>query len=118
MSIFSSEKFLTYPLPEDGVAFGKLSASGISALAQVGNIIFSGSYSFDTVTITLKGITTPPFTKPTAVNFANQTFTFRGRNWVVLEVTEGAKFKVAEVEKFASWSVTGVDLNTPLITIQ
>lgn len=113
-NIYKSEKLNNYPVPQDGVSFGNISANGISTFIGVGNTIFSGSYSFDTITLTLKGIDFPaPYSKPTAQNSGNDSFNFRGRKWTLLDVTEGYIFTIGTRKKYESWSITGVDLNRP-----
>lgn len=116
-SIYSSEKFMGYPIPNDGVSFGAINASNVTTLISINNVIFSGSYSFDTVTITLKGITTPPFNKPTSSNIGSQQFSFRGKNWVITDVVEGYKFNIGGTTKYESWSITGVDISNPRVKV-
>ncbi|MGL5923686.1 hypothetical protein [Chroococcidiopsis sp.] len=113
---YSQEKFAGYPVPEDGVSFSKLSASGISAYVALSNIVFSGNYTFDTISITLKGITVPPYNKPGKSGYGG-VFSFRNRNWTVIDVVEGPKFNIAGTDKFISWTVTGVDLTAGRISI-
>lgn len=117
MSIqYQNEKLLDIPIPEDSVSLGRISASGINAYVLVDNILLGGNYSFPTVSITLKGITVPPLAKP-GKGGTGDTFSFRGQSWVVLDVVEGAKFLIAGVEKYTSWTVTGVDLSEGRISI-
>jgi hypothetical protein len=114
---YSNEKLLGIPIPDDGVSFGQISANNITTLVEINNVVVSGSYSFETVTITLKGITNPPIPKPTPTSFGSSSFSFRGRTWKVIDTQQGAKFRIADVEKYSSWSVTGVDLDNPVIKI-
>jgi len=114
---YSTEKLNNIPIPEDGVSFGNISATGITPYLNIGNTIFSGSYGYETVTITLKGISIPPFTKPVASTIATQTFSFRNRTWHITDVVEGNKFNIGGQTKFSTWSVTGVDFSTPIIKI-
>lgn len=113
---YSNEKLLSYPIPEDGVSFSKVAATGINTFISMKNKVFGGGYSFDSVTITLKGITDPPFEKP-PVNGIGDEFTFRNRTWTILDVQEGAKFKIAGTMKYSSWSVTAVDLNSGRVIV-
>lgn len=110
------EKVLDIPIPPDGVSFGKISAEGITAYLSLSKVIMSGSYTYDTVTITLQGIKTPPLqhprTKPGTI-----TFPFRGRTWTVLDVIEGNIIKIANTSLYMTWACTGVDLQTPSISI-
>ena len=114
---YSNEKLGAYPIPEDGVSFGSISAAGITPYIKLGKGIYSGSYGFDTVTITLKGIQVPPYNTPTPATIGNATFGFRNRTWRVIDVQEGAKFNIGGQTRFSSWSVTGVDINTPRVKI-
>lgn len=97
------------PVPEDGVSRGKISAQGINAYIDVNGIILGGSYSYDTVTITLKGITAPPFAAPGSSGVGGS-FGYDGRGWTIIDVTPGAYFYIGGTKKYFSWSVTGVDL--------
>lgn len=110
------EKVLDIPIPNDGVSFGKLSADGITTYLSLGNHLLSGSYSYDTVTITLQGIITPPLahprTKPGSI-----TFPFRGRTWTLLDVQPGNIILIGSTPKYMTWAFTGVDLNTPSVSI-
>lgn len=118
MAIYNTEKFQGYPVPQDGISFGSISANGISTFIGVGNTILSGNFSFDTITITLKGIDFPaPFLKPTTTNSGDTTFQFRNRKWVITDVTEGYIFTIGSQKKYESWSITGVDLNNPMSKI-
>lgn len=114
---FSTEKFLDIPLTEDAVSLGTLNASNITPYLKLNNTIVSGSYGYETITITLKGIDVPPFDKVTAENIGQQTFSFRDREWKVIKTQEGSTFNIAGQKRYFSWSVTGVDMNTPLINI-
>ena len=100
------------PVAEDGVSRGKISAQGINAYIEVKGVILGGSYSFDTVTITLKGITAPPFGAPGKTGVGGD-FGFDGRGWTIIDVTPGAYFFIGGTKKYFSWSVTGVDLTNP-----
>lgn len=110
------EKFLGIPVPPDGVSFGKLNADGITTFLSTGNTIISGSYTYETITISLQGIVTPPLAHPRK-NIGGTTFQFRGRNWVLLETNEGNIIKIANTPKYLTWSCTGVDLSTPSVSI-
>lgn len=114
---YSQETLNGIPIPEDGVSFGNISANGITPYIKLRNAIFSGSYGYDTVTITLKGIDSPLFSRPTPSTMAQQSFSFRGRTWRVVDVQEGAKFNIAGKSMFSSWTVTGVDMNTPVTKV-
>lgn len=114
---YSQEKLNDIPIPEDGVSFSNISANGITPYLKIRNVIVSGSYGFETVTITLKGIETPPYNKPSPQTIASQPFTFRGRTWHVIDTQEGAKYNIAGQTRFSTWSVTGVDMNKPIFKI-
>lgn len=116
-SIYTSEYFYSYPIPQDGVSFSSVNAENIKTYIAVGNTLFGGSYSFDTVTITLKGINIPPFTKPLSSNITTTSFTFRNRTWILLDVVEGYKYNIAGSARYESWSCTGLDITTPRIKI-
>lgn len=110
------EKFLGIPVPADGVSFGKLSAEGITTYISTGSTVLSGSYTYDTITITLQGILTPPLSHP-RTNIGPTKFTFRDRDWTLLNVEEGNKILIAGIPKYFTWSCTGVDLRTPNVSI-
>lgn len=114
---YSQETLNDIPIPEDGVSFSNISASGITPYLKIQNIIVSGSYGFETVTITLKGIQTALFSKPAAQTIGSQSFSFRGRTWRVIDTQEGAKFNIAGQTRFSTWSVTGVDMGRPIFKI-
>jgi hypothetical protein len=116
-SIYTSEIFYNYPIPPDGVVFSSISASGIKAYISSNNILFEGNYSFDVVTITLRGIQTLPFPKPLASNIATVTFTFRNRTWILLDTNEGRKFFIANTPIYDTWNCIGVDLNNPRVRL-
>jgi hypothetical protein len=117
MSIhYENEKLFDIPIPEDSVSFGKISAQGITALVEHGGIVISGNYSLPSVTITFKGITTAPTPAPGKTGFG-ATFTFRGKSWTVIDVTEGAKFRIAGIAKFSSWSLTAVSFTSGRVSI-
>lgn len=99
------------PIPEDGVSRGKISAQGINAYIEVNGVILGGSYSFDTVTITLKGITTPPFSSPSKTGLGSS-FSYDGKTWTIIDVVPGAYFFIGGTKKYFSWSVTGVDMTS------
>jgi len=99
------------PVPDDGVSPGKISAQGITAYIEVDGVLLQGNYSFDTLTITLKGITTPPFSKPDKTGLGS-TFSYSDRTWRILDIQEGACIYIAGTKKFFSWSVTGVDMDS------
>lgn len=113
---YEQEKLGDYPIPEDGYSTGNISATGINAYVKHANTIVQGNYIYPTVTITLKGITNPPYSKPGKQGFGG-TFTFRGNQYTIYDVTEGAKFKVAGTDKFITWSVSGVDFSAGKIKI-
>lgn len=110
------EKFLNIPIPLDGVSFGKLNADGITAFLSTGKTLLTGSYSYDTVTIALQGILTPPLAHP-RTKIGPATFSFRNRTWTLLDVQEGNIIIIASTPKYMTWSCTGVDLNTPSVSI-
>lgn len=110
------EKVLNIPIPPDGVSFGNISAEGITTYLSLSRTILSGSYTYETVTIALQGITTAPLQHP-RTNIGQQTFEFRNRTWTLLNVNEGNKIIIAGQPKFLTWTFTGVDLNTPNISI-
>jgi len=116
-SIYTSEIFYNYPIPPDGVAFSSISASGIKTYIASSNTLFEGNYCFDTVTITLRGIQSEPFSKPLASNIGSVNFNFRGRTWTLLDTIEGRKFFIAGTAVYDTWSCTGTDLNTPRIKL-
>ena len=116
-SVYKNEKFMDYPVPSDGVSFGTINASNINTLISIDNIVISGSYSFETVTITLRGIITPPLNKPSSKNIGNVTFSFRGKSWKLIEVIEGNRFNIGGTYKYESWSCTGVNTSNPLIKV-
>lgn len=110
------EKFLGIPVPTDGVSFSKLSADGITTFLSTGKTLLTGSYSYDTVTITLQGILNPPLAHPRRT-IGPTTFSFRNRTWTLLDVQEGNKIIIANIPKYLTWSCTGVDLETPSVSI-
>jgi hypothetical protein len=110
------EKFLNIPIPPDGVSFGKINADGITTFLSTGNTLLSGSYSYDSVTITLQGILNPPLTHP-GRNVGSVTFSFRNRTWTLLDVQEGNIIIIANTPKYLTWSCTGVDLRNPSVSI-
>lgn len=112
---FGYETLNGVPIPEDGVSFGNISASGVTPYIRIRNAVFGGSYGYDTVTITFKGLENGLFSKPKPNSIGAQTFAFRGRNWRVIDVQEGAKFNIAGQTRFYTWSVTGVDMDTPVV---
>lgn len=114
---YANEKFLGIPIPEDGVSFGTVSASGITPYLKINNTIVSGSYGYQTVTITLKGIGEPPLQPVTAANLGTQTFTYRGKTWVVTNTTAGARFSIGAISRLYTWSCTGVDTSTPILSV-
>jgi hypothetical protein len=113
---YQQEKLCDYPVPEDGFQTGKISASGINAYVKHNNTVIQGNYTYTTVTITLKGITTPPFSKPSVRGFGGN-FTFRGNTYTIYDIIEGPKFLIAGTEKFVSWTVSGVDFSSGRISI-
>lgn len=113
-SIFGSEFLYGYPIPEDGISFGSISANGITALLEINGLIVSGSISYPTLTVTLKGIAyPPPIPKQdlTVENVGSYSFTHRDIEYKVLSVSEGARFKVGNDWRLFTWSVTGVDVS-------
>lgn len=114
---YENEKINGVPIPDDGVSFSTVSASGITPYIKLNNVIFSANYGYDTVTITLKNVGTPLFSKPTPTTLGTQEFTFRGRTWKVIDTIEGAKFKISGVSRFNTWGFTGVDLNNPVLKV-
>lgn len=113
---FGSEFLFGYPIPEDGLSFGTVSAQNITPLLEVNGLIIGGSLSYPTLTITFKGIADPPpITREelSIENVANLTFNFRGTEYKVLNTTEGARFRVANTWRLFTWSVTGVDTEHP-----
>lgn len=114
---YSQEKLGDIPIPEDGVSFSNISANGITPYLKIGSSIYSANYGYETVTISLKGIQTPPYNKPTPKTMGTESFSFRNRNWKVIDVQEGSKFNIAGETRFSSWSVTGVDTSKPILKI-
>ena len=110
------EKLGDIPVSPDAISFGSISANGISTFIKAGNTIFAGSYDYETISVNLKGITTPPYNKP-GLYPGTETFTFRDKTWTILNVVEGSHILVAGQRKFLDWTVTGVDLENPRITI-
>lgn len=110
------EKLLDIPIPPDGVSFGKISADGITTYISSNRVLLSGSYTYDTVTITLQGVRVPPLAHP-RTNPGALTFPFRERTWTVLDVVEGAIIKISNNSLYMTWACTGVDLQTPSVSI-
>jgi hypothetical protein len=110
------EKVGDIPIRPESISFGTISAAGISAFVASGRTVFSGSYSFDTVTLTLEGIIDPPYSRP-GVNPGQDTFTFRNRTWHITDIQEGGTISIAGQSKYLTWSMTGVDLDNPKITV-
>jgi hypothetical protein len=110
------EKLLDIPIPPDGVSFGKLSAEGITTYLSLSKTILTGSYTYDTVTITLQGVILPPLQHP-RLSPGSITFPFRGRTWTLLDVVEGNIIKIANISKYMTWACTGVDLQIPSVSI-
>lgn len=113
MGIFGSEFLYGYPIPEDGLSFGSVSATGITPLLNVNGLIISGSINYPTLTVTLKGIAyPPPITKSelTVENVGSLSFVHRDITYKVLSVSEGARFRVGADWRLFTWSVTGVDI--------
>ena len=116
--IYTPEKLFTYPVPSDGISFGVINANGITTFIGIGNTIFSGSYSFDTITIALKAVAVPaPFVKPSKDDIGQITFSFRNKTWNLLDVIEGYIFQIGASKKYETWSCTGVDLNNPRVKV-
>jgi hypothetical protein len=114
---YSTEKFMGIPIPEDGISFGTISAAGITPYLKINNAIFSGSYGYETITITLKGIGEPPIAQISAANIAQPQFTFRDKTWKVIDTQLGNRFNIAGQWRYNTWTVTGVDTSRPIIKI-
>ena len=110
------EKLGDIPVAPDSISYGSIAANGISTFVKSGNTIFAGSYDYETISINLKGITTPPYAKP-GLNPGTETFDFRGRVWTILRIEEGSQIVVANQKKFLDWTITGVDLENPRVTV-
>lgn len=110
------EKFMGIPVPLDGVSFSKLSADGITTYLSLGNTLLTGSYTYDSITITLQGITTPPLAHP-RTKPGSTSFSFRGRTWRLLDIQEGNIIKIASQSKYMTWACIGVDLDNPSVSI-
>ena len=105
-----------FPIPDDGISFSVLNAKDITPYIKIGNAIVGGSYGYETVTIELRGIVTPPFEKPRDADYTD-TFTYRSRTWTVINVLEGPTYTIAGTRAYRTWTVTGVDLENPTVTI-
>jgi len=113
----ANEKFDTYPIPQNGVTFGKVQATGISPLLQISNFLVPGQIYFETVTIALEGVPTNiSYSKPTVASFGSQTFNFRSKSYAILDVQPGMQFNVGGTSRYLNWTITGVDLNTPYMS--
>lgn len=116
--IYTGETFYDYPVPQDGVTSGSISAENVSASVQIDNVIVGGSVTFPTITITLRGIPVPgPLVAPTAKSVGQTFFLFRGRQWRLLSVSTGPRFYIAGEPRFMEWSCTGVDTTRQNISI-
>lgn len=110
------EKLGNIPVAPDAISFGEINANGINTFLATGNTLFAGSLAYDTITLNLRGIVTPPYSKP-GLNPGQSSFIFRNRTWKILKIDEGPTIKVGNVTKFIDWSITGVDLDNPKITV-
>lgn len=113
---YSNELLEGIPIPDDGVSFSTLTSKDITPYIKVGNSIVGGSYGYETVTIELRGIVTPPFEKPRNADYVDS-FQYRGRTWQVINVVEGPTYQIAGTRAYRTWTVVGVDLDSPTVTI-
>lgn len=113
---YENEKLFGLPIPEDGVSLGKIAVQGVTALVAQQNVVVSGSYSLPTVTITFKGISTPPIAIP-AKDGIGGSFSFRGKQWTVTDVVEGGKYQIAGTVMFSSWTLTAVSFTSGKVVI-
>ena len=110
------EKLGTIPVAPDGISYGSIAANGITTFVGIGNTIFAGSYDYETITINLKGIVNPPYSAP-GLSPGTETFTFRNKTWTILKVVEGSTITIANQTKYLDWTITGVDLANPRVTV-
>lgn len=110
------EKLGNIPIKPENITSGTISAAGISTYSGIGNTVFAGSYVYDTITINLEGIVTPPYSKP-GKNPGQATFSFRGKTWNILNVDEGNRIIIGGTNKYLTWSITGVNLADPRISV-
>lgn len=115
---FVQEKLFGQPIPEGGVSYGVVSPSNVSLLALCNNALLSPSYGYQTVTIEFRTIEPGSLpSNPTISNFGNQKFNFRSKEWTLLKVEKGSMFQIGSTPKLYNASVTGIDLNNPIITL-
>ena len=116
---FSEEYVLGYPVSRDNISTGKISAANITTNVEMpSGVMFSGSLSYPTVTITFRGIPDPPpLERVTASNFAAQSFTFRGKTYRATAAGGSKYFFIGGQRCIDEWTLTGVDLSTPLIEV-
>lgn len=104
------------PIPEDGISYGKISAQGINAYIEVDGILLGGNYSFETLTVTFKGVNSAPFSKPEQTGIGSE-FSYDGRTWKITDVTPGAFCVIGGRKKYFSYTVTGIDFSSGRVNI-
>lgn len=113
---YGTEKVFGVPISDGDLSFGSISASGVTPYVEVNGAVISGSISYDTVTVTLKGISNPPAQKP-GVNGFSGSFSAAGRSWTVIDATPGVKFTIGSRTGYFSYSVTGADFSRPMLKV-
>ncbi len=118
---FSQEKLFGYPLKSGAISFGKINAQNANAFFLLNNsTLLAGVVSYQTISVTIEGIKVAdiPFEKPTLTTFGNQTFTFRGKTWVVTGIDYGGIYTIGADQCYRTYTLQAVEINTPEFTIQ
>lgn len=113
---FSQEKLFGYPLKSGAVSFGKINAQNANAFFLLdGSSLLAGSIAYVTVSINLEGIKVAdiPFQKPTLSSFGTQSFSFRGKNWVVTAIDYGGIYTVGSEQCYRTYTIQAIYTNTP-----
>lgn len=113
---FSQEKLFGYPLKSGAVSFGKINTQNANAFFLLNNSsLLAGSVAYETVTINFEGIQVAaiPFDKPSLQQFGTQSFSFRGKTWIVINVEYGGIYTIGSQQCYRTYTLTGVESSSP-----
>lgn len=118
---FSQEKLFGYPLKAGAVSFGKINAQNANAFFLINDSsLLSGSVAYITLSVNIEGIRVAaiPFEKPTLKTFGTQSFSFRGKTWVITGIDYGGVYTIGSDPCYRAYTIQAVELTTPEFTVQ
>jgi len=82
--------------------------------------LLSGVVTYQTLTVILENVkvSNSPFEKLTLANFVQQSFPYKGKNWIVLGVTEGGIYTIGAERCYMTYTLLAVDSENPEFAVQ